>query len=173
MVKTLQKPNTCLFRDQVYKKLEEKLIHLHPIEEALRKINRDEKLQAIIKNYAIKYSLERDTEGYYLLGDRDRGIFFWNDTGNRLYIGPDQNEDIAPIFFRRGVPAREDGPYTGYDYTNFQLLEENNGFYLTGPPKDELSGKKITSVGILFELSEKQILKGLKEAVNKLLEEQI
>src|SRR3989344_593364 len=106
MVKTLQKPNTCLFRDQVYKKLEEKLIHLHPIEEALRKINRDEKLQAIIKNYAIKYSLERDTEGYYLLGDRDRGIFFWNDTGNRLYIGPDQNEDIAPIFFRRGVPAR-------------------------------------------------------------------
>ena len=159
-----------LLRDEVYKEFEEILNQPHTIEDALKMINEDEKLQEIIRQYSIREGIRHAGGGYYCVGDEDKSIFVWrksrDEYSDGLYLGPDANAERIPIFYRQEFIDERDWNR----FNNYEVVEKNHGFYLTNDDtKDRMNGMRILDIEDLSKVSAKKILKNLEREIAKIM----
>jgi hypothetical protein len=168
-----------LFKEEVYERMEECLRRpsaCNGMEEALRKINHDKRLQDFIKEYAVKNAISKRYPGLYGYGNVEEKTFkevnipLWRKSGEsplRMYIGPDPSKNVAPIFMAYTHEARDsDGdPFTAIDY--LEVIESEDCFYLKG--QGIYNNKRIGEMGYFTKVRKEKILSGLEKAINKLV----
>ena len=169
-----------LFSDEVYKNLEnqlkEKPLH-NGIEDALNMISKDKKLHKWIRKYSERNAITHNNFGEYGNGSDfdfvDRKILIWidkeksgkNDERDLLYIGPDPNVKIMPIFLRVwDFDTSEDSML----YENYKILKKDKGYYLENK-ESHLHNRRITETGIFNDISSKDILSSLEKSILQLI----
>lgn len=178
---------TSLLRNEVYNKLEKIADGLSGVETALKLIRRDERLQKFLQQYAKKNGIYTKG-GYCYVGNRptdrsaDRAIHIWNNGSwdkeigtwnSELYIGPDSERKISPIFLSH---------YNGDGYGPYatpEIVEKEDGFYIEDPEHGDKTygryaskyhGQRITRINSLVDVSAQTILNGLEKAIAKIID---
>ncbi len=160
-----------LFKEGVYKKLEEKLKEANEIEIALKMINADKRLQKFIQGYAVKNGVKSEGYGEYTLGSKRAEIELWKDKteySNLLYLGIDAKREIAPIYVRTWSIDCEWG---GKVYNNCLIEEEREGFYVDSKNPKEMRKRLIHASLLPDNLSAKQIFGNLEKSILNLGEQ--
>ena len=187
-----------LFRKEVYQKLQDTSSLERGVEEALTQIVNDTNLQAAIRNYARRNEISHKGEGEYgsglseeealCLDDytfKDRKIVFWSKEENSLYIGPDPNKKIMPIYLRtKGLKRVSDHVVMEFDYCdvyyNLAIKQRKPGkFYLENGKNSSLDemegevipGQRIIDIPFLQGISARLFLDGLEKAIAKIIGE--
>lgn len=147
-----------LFENDLYGKLQHATAYQpqNQLEKALREINADKHLQRAMGSYAVqnKVSGSRgdfrttrskiDPVGNNVATPLDCRIVLLEKDKSRLYIGPDPNRKIMPIFLEKwfirkaywGNHSRSpDGFEDQEDNQQFLVEEKTDGFYLTENPE--------------------------------------
>ncbi len=194
-----------LFREEVYLKLRQVSNLDRGIEEALVQIVDDTDLQSAIRDYARKNDIsEKGGCGDYGTGIReycgsnntfrDRRIIFWERDSpvmvlkkakpvrkDELYIGPDPEQEIMPLYLRFWSLNDERSPLTPtFVYTNLKIEQQLLGkFYLSNVPEHwsiqmkrrlEIAGRRVINVPFLHEKPASEFLDGLEKALASILQ---
>lgn len=166
-----------LFKEEVYKKLEEKLKQPsdhNGIEDALRMINADKRLQNFLFRYAKKSGLKYDAFGHPFYSNKEE-ITFWEgktkymvdtDIPNKLYLCPNINDTITPILIRTRSP-------TSSIFIDLVTEEKTDGFYINDKKyNSRYNGARLIHTRLLPEnLTAKQIFCGLEKSILNLSEQ--
>jgi hypothetical protein len=176
-----------LFKDEVYQRMDAWLAgpsNHNGIEEAIRAINADAKLQDFLRQYAAKnsfmYSPDYFTYGH---GSIDKKIQFWQgkplhgyggeEHGASLLLAPTMSEPVAPVFFRHWY--QDDGTWYSKDLL---VKDVKGGYHLNDTPTtvehypDSTSryhGTRLIDTGVFDGVSAKDILGGLEKTIAKIL----
>lgn len=170
-----------LFKDEVYKKLEEKLKQpsdYNRVEETLMMIKSDLRLSKLLDAYFKKNAITERARGYYGHGDmyngtfRDRSIKILQLDGNTvpypvaLLIGVRYANQSLPILF--SYHPNQDNKAE----KRLFVKEESGGLYLVRIDENEriYNNKRIVDTGIFERVKPTDILEGLEKAVMQVIE---
>ena len=152
-----------LFKEGVYKKLQQTTNLDRGIEEALSQIASDGDLQTAIRNYARKNEISSKGPGEYGIGIReycginntfrDRRIIFWDRESpvmvrkqakrvqkDELYIGPDPDAEVMPMYLCFWTLNDEPQGWTPeFVYTNLKIEQKEPGKFYLGKIPDKWS----------------------------------
>jgi hypothetical protein len=194
-----------LFKEEVYEKLQQTSNIDRGIEEAISQIIGDSDLQMAIRNYARKNEIFQKGPGEYGTGVReycganntfrDRRIIFWERESpvmvrreakpvekDQLYIGPDLEAEVMPIYLRFWTLNDEPEPWAPeFVYTNLEVEQKEPGkFYLEKIPDTwsiemqrrlEIAGRRMIDVPFLHGKPASDFLDGLEKALANILQE--
>ncbi|MBU0667055.1 MAG: hypothetical protein ABIC91_00995 [Nanoarchaeota archaeon] len=179
-IKTSKNQSTNIFPNKIYELMEQKLeepSEYFQIVEALDTIRNDTKLQKFISEYAQKNKIKEIYWGIYGHECCDgpyqlKHISIWKSPRAlnkrpfsaeiypaEIYIGPDLNCKIAPIFLRTSHNIR----------TNIRkIIKEGEEFYLK---VDSFSQKKesLINTGIFNNLKKEEFFKGLEKSIQEII----
>ncbi|MBS3169416.1 hypothetical protein J4210_02940 [Candidatus Woesearchaeota archaeon] len=193
-----------LFKEEVYERLQQASNVDRGIEEALSQIVGDSDLQTAIRNYALRNEITQKGFGEYGTGVReycganntfrDRRIIFWSRESpvmvrkqadpvrkDELYIGPDPEAKVMPIYLRFRTLNDEPEPWAPeFVYTNLEIEQKEPGkFYLQKIPDKwsiamqrrlEIAGRRMIDVPFLHEKSASEFLDGLEKSLSEILQ---
>lgn len=168
-----------ILKESVYTALEKKVSEESDVEQALRMINRDARLQTIFREYAQKYdiSIGRDS------CDNSTNVDFWELWSNHYYDAPKKNyrnvlyinpiigKKVAPIYVRSWHYENDDDFGDGWFSCDMPLTERNEGFYISGRCSGDpcnYRSKRLIHADFAEKLTGKTITKGLERLVERI-----
>lgn len=182
-----------LFRPDVYQAMEEHLrgpSRYNGVEEAIKMINADKKLQAFLHDFAVRNAITCRGWGIYGHGDcfnrntDDKSMVIWQGKGlydgeeyrPNLSICPDLKSEVMPIFLRFYHSSGDDV------FREFLLVEErpDGAFLCLNPYKVQNSpdwegevklwhNRRIVDMGFFEGVASKDILAGLSKAIAEIV----